>query len=311
MKIGLIDIDGRKFPNLALMKISAWHRSQGDSVCWATDNDRNYDRVYASKIFTFTPDTTLTFDCEVIRGGTGYDVNSALPAEIDRLQPDYSLYPQVDKKTAYGFLTRGCPNNCRWCIVPKKEGSIKPYMDVEEIAVDGRTNLVLMDNNILASDFGIVQLEKIVDKGYRIDLNQGNSARLVNDDVAYLFSRIRWLNSRVRFAADTLVQVDEVERAIERIDKARSMLGKAPGWYSIYTIIDGQIKDCYNRLSYFRKFPRVNIVAQPYRDFNNPNQMIPQWQKDMAHWANRHEIYATCDFKEFSPRKGFVCKDYF
>lgn len=187
MDIGLIDVDGHGFPNLALGKIATYHKSLGDSVEWAMPMFGQYDRVYMSKVFSFTPDCQDHYDCEIVKGGTGYGSFEELPAEIDRLQPDYSIYPDIDDKTAYGFLTRGCPNKCKWCIVPLKEGNVRPYMDIEEITMGGRRpNVVLMDNNILACEYGIAQLEKIADKGYRIDLNQGNSARLVTDDVERL-----------------------------------------------------------------------------------------------------------------------------
>lgn len=312
MNIGLIDVDNTRFPNIALGKIAAYHKLQGDTVEWADPMFGQYDRVYASKVFTFTPDFADLYDCEVVKGGTGYDIHSVLPAEIDRLQPDYSIYPDIDSKTAYGFLTRGCPNKCRWCIVPVKEGNVHPYMDIDEITLDGlRPNVVLMDNNILACDYGIAQLEKIADKGYRIDLNQGNSARLVTDDVAKLFAQIRWIGSMIRFAADTPRQLAEVDEAMARIDRYREALGKKPAQYLVYTMIDGDISECYDRLSYFRSNKRMRIVAQPFRDFNNPNQTIPKWQKDMAHWANKRELWASCDFKDFVPRKGFVCGEYF
>lgn len=312
MNIGLIDVDRTRFPNIALAKIAAYHRSLGDSVEWADPMFGQYDRVYASKVFTFTPDFTEHYDCEIVRGGTGYDIHSVLPDEIDRLQPDYSIYPGIDSKTAYGFLTRGCPNKCKWCIVPLKEGNVHPYMDIDEITQSGRrSNVILMDNNVLASDYGIAQLEKIADKGYRIDLNQGNSSRLVDDEIAGLFARIKWIGSMVRFAADTPRQLAEVDAAMERIDRCREALGKKPAQYLVYTMIDGDIDECYERLTYWRSNKRMRIVAQPFRDFNNPKQIIPQWQKDMAHWANRRELWASCDFKEFVPRKDFVCREYF
>lgn len=308
MKIGLVDVDGHNFPNLALGKIAAFHKSIGDSVEWANPLFGNYDRVYMSKVFTFTPDCMDIYDCEVVKGGTGYDYTTKLPDYIDSLQPDYSIYPDIDSKTAYGFLTRGCPNKCKWCIVPKKEGNIAPYMDVEEITQGGRrTNIILMDNNVLASDYGIAQLEKIADKGYRIDLNQGNSARLVNDEIAKLFAKIKWINGTIRFAADTPQQIVECEQAMRKIDE----MSDKPKHYIIYTMIGDNIKEDYERLSYFRTFQRVRIHAQPFRDFNNPNQIIPQWQKDMARWSMRRELWTTCDFKDFSPRKGFTCNEYF
>ena len=107
MKIGLVDVDGHNFPNLALMKIAKFYRSHGSIVEWASPMFGDYDKVYMSKVFSFSPDCMYIYNCEVEKGGTGYDLNKTLPDEIDSLQPDYSIYPYIDSKTAYGFLTRG------------------------------------------------------------------------------------------------------------------------------------------------------------------------------------------------------------
>lgn len=306
MKIGLIDVDDGKFPNYALMKISAYHKRQGDSVEWASPLFDSYDRIYESKIFTFSPKNQDIYTSPIERGGTGYDLRKELPAEIDNCNPDYSIYPNLDKKVAYGFLTRGCPNKCSWCVVPIKEGKVKPYRDVEEIAIDGRKNLILMDNNILASEYGLMQIEKIIRKGYRVDFNQALDARLVTEDVALLLSKVKWL-SPIRFGCDTPRQIVDCEKAMSAINKH---YGKQKQ-YLLYTMIDKDIKECYERLSHFKTDKRVRIVAQPYRDFNDPHQVIPQWQRDMARWAMRRELYATCDFKDFKPRKNFKCSEYF
>ena len=306
MKIGLIDVDGHHFPNLALGKISRYHKQQGDSVEWY-DPFEHYDKVYMAKVFTFTQEYGYFINAdEVEKGGTGYDIHKTLPDFIDRLQPDYSIYNNVDNKTAYGFLTRGCPNKCFWCIVPKKEGKQHPYMDVEEIAIEGRTNLILMDNNVLASDYGLQQIEKIIEKGYRVDFNQALDARLVTEDIAELLARVKWLN-QIRFGCDTPKQIVWCENAMNMIDKFR----KRPASYLMYTMISDDMDEAYTRLSHFRDNKRVRIVAQPFRDVDNPNQIIPQWQKDMARWAMRREIYAVCDFKDYEARKGFKCKQYF
>lgn len=132
MKIGLIDVDGHNYPNLALMKLSAWHKGQGDMVEWY-DFSQHYDRVYMSKVFHFSPDYGYVVNADkVVRGGTGYAIRGAggetyrqeddkpLPYEVEHTCPDYSLYGIKD--TAYGFLTRGCPRGCDFCIVAKKEG---------------------------------------------------------------------------------------------------------------------------------------------------------------------------------------------
>ena len=129
MKIGLIDVDGHKdifghkFPNLALMKISAYHKSIGDSVEWYSGLDY-YDIVYMSKVFTFTPDFLFPIAAMIVhKGGTGYNAELKLSAEIDKMCPDYSLYPfnkYYDQNTAYGFITRGCIRKCPWCVVLSK-----------------------------------------------------------------------------------------------------------------------------------------------------------------------------------------------
>lgn len=204
MNIGLLAVDSN-YPNLALMKISAWHKARGDNVEWYNPFNR-YDKVYMAKVFSFTEDYLqyiTNADC-VEKGGTGYDIRKVLPMEID-------------SKTAYGFLTRGCPNRCKWCVVPKKEGKITPYMDIEEIAVNGRKNIILMDNNVLASDYGLQQIEKIVSMDVRVDFNQGLDARLVTDDIAQLLARVKWMNC-IRFGCDTPGQIAECERATALID---------------------------------------------------------------------------------------------
>ena len=114
--IALHDSDYTGFPNYALMKLSAYHKAQGDHVEWWIPMVK-YDRVYSSKIFTFSPED-LMLPPDTIKGGTGYGILDELPPEVDAMFPDYSLYPDCDH--AIGFLTRGCIRKCPWCIVPKK-----------------------------------------------------------------------------------------------------------------------------------------------------------------------------------------------
>lgn len=195
MNIGLIDVDG-KMPNLALMKISAWHKKQGDSVEWYNGLCK-YDKVYMSKVFTFTEDYSYYINAGIIeKGGTGYDFFKELPVDIDRTFPDYSIY-RVDANLAYGFLTRGCPNRCKWCIVPRKEGDIRPYMDIGEIT-GNRKKAILMDNNVLACDYGLQQIEKIIKMKIKVDFNQALDARLVNEETASMLARVKWID-RIRF----------------------------------------------------------------------------------------------------------------
>jgi hypothetical protein len=260
-----------------------------------------------SKIFSFTEDYEYYINTEKFeKGGTGYDIRKRLPENIDRLQPDYSIYPAIDNTTAYGFLTRGCPNRCKWCVVPEKEGNIHPYMDIEEIAIEGRRNLILMDNNILASDYGILQIEKIVRLHLKVDFNQGLDARLVTDDIAKLLAKVKWIK-RIRFGCDTPGQIEECERAISLIDKYGYR-----GEYFFYCILLDNFNESFNRVNHWKnKGKRFLPHCQPFRDINNPKQIIPQWQKDLAGWADKKWIFRTCEFKDFEPRKGFKCEKYF
>ncbi len=306
MKVGLIDVDGHNYPNLALMKIARYHRQLGDRVEWCNYLE-HYDKVYKSKVFTFTLDDNFYLNCEeIVKGGTGYDTHVSLSDEIDRLQPDYSIYYQWDSRTALGFLTRGCPNRCKWCVVPQKEGAIKPYMDIEEICIEGRNRAVLMDNNILACDYGLEQIEKIIKLGIRVDFNQAMDARLVTPEIAKMLARVKWIK-RIRFGCDTPGQIAECERAIELIDGFGYK-----GEYFFYCILIGGFNECFNRVQHWKqRGGRFLPYCQPYRDFNNAHQVIPQWQKDLAGWTNKKWIFKVCEFKDFMPRKGFKCEQYF
>ena len=305
-KIGLIDVDGHNFPNLALMKISAYHKSIGDTVQWYNIfND--FDIVYKAKVFSFTNDyyEFINNSKEIIIGGTGY--NKYNNYEHDNIQPDYQLYQNAswyDNKTAYGFITRGCTRNCEWCIVPKKEGKIKPYMDIEEIAKD-KKKVILMDNNILASDFGLQQIEKIIKLGLKVDFNQGLDARIIaeNNNIAILLSKVKWLNY-LRMSCDSEGMKEYVKKAIYLLRKYNCK----PKQYFIYVLLK-ELNNSYERIN-FCKGLNLKAFAQPYRDFTR-NQIIPQWQLDMARYTNHKAIYFSIDFKKYQPRKNFCCKEYF
>ncbi len=123
IKIGLIDVDSHHFPNLPLMKLAAYHKVRGDCVSWWTPEE-HYDLVYKSRVFTdlYSKDTIHVSNAEqIIKGGTGYGLDSKLPDEAEHTFPDYALYPQFTD-TAYGFLSRGCPRSCGFCLVSRKEG---------------------------------------------------------------------------------------------------------------------------------------------------------------------------------------------
>jgi len=327
MKVGLIDIDchAKKkkcgatiYPNLALAKIAGFHREQGDTVEWYDPMfGGNYDKVYVSKIFNWSNDYEYPINAhEVVYGGTGYSLTSTLPLEIDDHQPDFSIYPNVPANISYGFLTRGCPNKCNWCVVPRKEGAIRPYWDIERVA-NGNKKVVLMDNNILASgDYCMEQLHKIIDLELRVDFNQALDARLVTGKNAQLLAKIHWLdNNRIRFGCDTHAQIDECEHAIALLEGYGFH-----GQFFLYTMLTDDLKECYDRIVYWWERMQkqrethercaVYAYAQPFRDPDNQHRPIPQWQKDMARWVNKKEHFVAHSFEQFQPRKGFRCSSY-
>ena len=202
-------MDGHNFPNIPLMKLSAWHKKQGDSVEWYSPlTSGHMNKVYLSKVFSFTPDYPYLIDSdEIIRGGSGYAIQLVdglevydksldrnLPDEIEHVYPDYELYPELTKDTAYGFLTRGCPRNCDFCHVGAKEGkcSVK-VADLPEFW-RGQKNIVLCDPNLIACKEWKDLLQQLIDSKAKIDINQGIDIRLMNPEKAELLSKLKVKN---------------------------------------------------------------------------------------------------------------------
>lgn len=290
MKIGLIDVDGHNFPNLALMKLSAYHKASGDTVDWYEPLFGHYDKVYMSKVFTFTSDYEYFIDAdEVIKGGTGYKLyDKVLPEEVDRTFPDYTIYPQYD--FAIGFLTRGCIRKCPWCVVPKKEGALKPYCDWRSIKRADSDKIVFMDNNVLASEYGIEQMKSMVGQDVKIDFNQGLDARLITDEIAKLLSQLKWIRF-IRLACDTSQMIPILEQAVQRLEK----YGVKPYRVFVYTLIQ-DIDEAYQRIKALDKLG-VEPYAQPYRDFET-NYVNPD-HKRLARWCNHKAIHKTIKFEEY------------
>lgn len=301
MTIGLHDAEkermpNKTFPNLALMKISAWHKGQEDTVeWWEPLLTASYDRVYSSKIFDFTPENPF-LPPDTIKGGTGYDVKSKLPEYIDDMYPDYSVYPECDY--AVGFLTRGCIRNCPWCVVPEKEGHIQPYRTWEQVVRADTDKLVLMDNNILACDFGVDQLEQLISTIYRIDVNQGMDARLVTPEIADILARLHWIRF-IRFSCDTESQIESIEKTYEMLKSAGASVSRL----FIYTIIRKDLTEAARRIEALKRLKGINIYAQAEQNFVKgimPNKA----QKEFANRYIYSGAYRTETWNEYCKRKN-------
>ena len=201
MRIGLCDIDSHNWPNLCLMKLSAYHKARGDHVEWWRPEGR-YDRVYKSRVFTdtYSQDTiTVTNAGEVVCGGTGYGPGPNLPDAVEHTYPDYSIYPQFSG-IAYGFLSRGCPRNCGFCLVSDKEG--RRSIQVADLAEfwNGQKEIKLLDANLLACPDHEKLILQLAESRAYVDFSQGLDIRLITPDNVALLNRVR--TKAIHFAWD-------------------------------------------------------------------------------------------------------------
>jgi hypothetical protein len=231
MKIGLIDVDGHNFPNLALMKLSAYHKSIGDQVEWF-NGFFEYDRVYMAKVFTFTDDfQTCVRAKEVIKGGTGYDETSKLPDEVFNMYPDYELYGITD--TAYGFLTRGCPRNCDFCNVSQVQGiKSNKVADLNQFW-NGQKNIILLDPNITACKDWKNLFEQLIKSKANVDFSQGIDARTLTEEKIEMLKQIRL--KHVHFALDNPKDTDLV---ISKLKMLYDLTGWKRGKVSVYVLVN-------------------------------------------------------------------------
>lgn len=210
MKVGLIDVDGHNFPNLPLMKLSAYHKKIGDIVEWyepLTAWKNPYDIVYMSKVFTFTEDYQQPVNAkEIIRGGTGYsypDGGKPLKEDIEHIYPDYSIYfekiPEVTN-TAYGFLTRGCPRGCEFCIVGSKEGRCSHKVANLSEFWNGQKNIVLLDPNMFACQDWKDLSRQLINSGAWVDFSQGCDIRIMTQEKVEYIKKMKI--KRIHFAWD-------------------------------------------------------------------------------------------------------------
>lgn len=299
MKIGLIDVDGHHYPNVALMKLASYHRLNGDDVEWVYPFE-TYDRIYMSKVFTFTPDDDRVYQCrEIIKGGTGYNIKSKLPDVIDQHRGlAYNLYPQYHFSVQ--FYSRGCIRHCPFCLVHDKEGSIHP---VEPMEWNTQAQWIeVLDNNFFANPewrWAIKDLQKqqLPIKFHGVDI------RIMDEEQAMALNSLR-LKGYVHIAWD-LPQIDLTEQleAITRHIKPYKI-----ACYVLVGFNSTREQDLYR----LRTLKRLGIMpfVQPFRDYTNSRKPT-QYELDLARWANRGWLFKSMDFTDYSPRKGFKCAEYF
>ena len=284
MKVGLIDVDGHNFPNLCQMKLSAYHKMIGNQV-ERYSPDGTYDLVYMSKVFDSTysqdlPDPQNTQ--RIIRGGTGYDLDNKLHPMIENVMPDYSLYGITD--TAYGFLTRGCPRHCGFCIVGDKEG-LKSHK-VADLSWwwSGQPNIKLLDPNLLACKDRMDLLDQLIDSKAVVDITQGFDIRLTNEDIAQKLGKMRI--KRIHFAWDN----PNEDLRPYFIDFSKAYRRKCISTKVVYVLtnFNSTLEEDLYRIYTLRE-----LRYDPYvMVFDKPN--APKEIRQLQRWVNNKIIFRKC-----------------
>jgi len=292
MEVCLIDVDS-KIPNLALMKASTWHKQHGDSVKLGYDPlFDNPDLCYASKIFDFTKEPEYMPDCETLKGGTGYDLKAKMPFDdYERIMPDYSLY---GCDYAIGRFTRGCPNRCPWCVVPKMDGNdVRHVADLADFW-DGQRVVRLLDDNIMADpDEFIRDCEQLSKVGVHV-IWEALDIRLVTDETAKALSSVKQEKS-LHFAWDGHSQDEAVPRGIECLNRN----GIKPYRLMFYVLVGFNTDKDYDM---HRITTLHRLGANP---FVMPFDKTDRYQKDLARWCNNKFIFkSTPDFNDYKKVVG-------
>jgi hypothetical protein len=303
VKVGLIDVDGHNFPNIPLMKLSAWHKKQGDSVEWYSPIlSCHMDVVYCAKVFSFTPDYQYPIDADkIVKGGTGYcidlqerrevyhDRSAVLPDHIEHMYPDYELYGIANK--AYGFLSRGCPRGCFFCHVKSKEGT-KAYKvaDLDEFW-KGQKEIEVCDPNILAVPEAEDLLQQLADSKAKVDINQGLDARLLTERKIEIIRKIRM--KYYHFAWDNPKDEDKILPKLKMFVDIVKPYKKNVVVYCL-TNFNSSLDEDFHRIYTLRE-----LGVSPYIMIYDKEHADPIYRK-IQRWVNAPQLFwSTKTFEEY------------
>ena len=300
MKIGLIDVDGHNFPNLPLMKISAYHKAKGDTVEWyETMFSSHMDIVFMSMVLDFTDDYQYYIDADVIiKGGTGYaePTMSELPSEIEHIYPDYSIYHDLTpetKNTAYGFLTRECPRGCDFCIVADKEGRCsKKVAELSEFW-NGQRYIKLLDPNMFACKDWRHLSQQLIDSQAWIDFTQGCDIKLMTEEKLSYIKQMKI--KMIHFAWDNY---EDKETIVPKFKMVKEYLKWDKRKLSVYVLVN------YNTTldqDLDRIYTLRDLGYWPYVMVYNKDKLPPRhYAKQLQRWVNMRAVFDTVKtFEEY------------
>lgn len=293
MRIGLLQIDG-EHPNLALMQISAYHESKGDIVQWYEGPlfNYHYDKIYASKIFSFSKLPELPPHAMI--GGTGIDFINILPLEISVQQPSYTLYPNCNYHV--GFSMKGCRFRCKFCCVPQKEGRPKFNSSVPDLLLNpnGGNRLMLMDNDFFGSPNWKEDLNIIIDMKLKVCFVQGLNIRIITTEQAELLSKCRYYNAKFKkrylsFAWDRYNDGKIVMAGIDRCNEAG-----IPCSHMQFFVLIGF--DTTHEQNLERVMTLKELGCLP---FVMPYNKLDKYQQHFARWVNDRAVFNSCSWNEY------------
>lgn len=288
MDVKLVDIDS-KIPNLALMQISAWHKQNGDNVGFDVDYP---DLVYISCVFDKNAETargvvTMFPESRCIVGGSGVDLTLKIPEPMQKMYPDYSIYPQ--NKKSIGFTTRGCIRNCGFCVVPKKEGKLCRWQHISEFHNPEFKSVICLDNNIGADkEWFFENTDFIIENNLKWNPIQGMDIRILTEDVAERLNETK-IDGCVHFAFDNMKDEKAVLDGISMLKNVGLNLKQKVQFYVLVGYNTSTEEDIY----------RCNLLKR-----NGTNAFVMQYSKNkmtrkIAHWANRKQLYWSCSIEDY------------